>query len=80
MDKIWIQSFRHGNSNLSFDAQYASIDAASSIHTAGFREARVAAYGPGVYCSPKPTFVENGYAGKIELDTKIVFNRLLFME
>jgi hypothetical protein len=57
LDKIWIQSFRHANSNLSFDAQYAP----SSIHTAGFREARVAVYGPRIYCSPKPTFVENGY-------------------
>ena len=60
-----------GNPNASADAQYASTDAASSIHTTGFRTARVAAHGPGVYCSPKPTFVESGYAGKAELDTTI---------
>ncbi|CAF3896022.1 unnamed protein product [Rotaria sordida] len=59
------------NSNASFDAQYAPIDAASSIHKTGFREARVNIHGPGVYCSPKPSFVENGYAGVAKLDTKI---------
>jgi hypothetical protein len=59
------------NSNASFDAQYAAVDAVSSIHKTGFREARVTAYGPGIYCSPKPTFVENGYAGIAQLDTKI---------
>jgi hypothetical protein len=59
------------NSNTSFDAQYAAVDAVSNIHKTGFREARVTAYGPGIYCSPKPTFVENGYAGIAQLDTKI---------
>ena len=58
---MWVQSFRHANYNLSFDAQYAPFDSASSIHTAGFREARVAVYGPRICCSLKPSFVENGY-------------------
>ncbi|CAF4623360.1 unnamed protein product, partial [Rotaria sp. Silwood2] len=61
--KNWYRAF-HGtgnaeavdfsNSIASFDAQYAPIDAASSIHKTGFRKARVDIHGPGVYCSPKP--------------------------
>jgi hypothetical protein len=59
-----------GNPDGSFDKQYASVDAAASIYKTGFRPARVRAYGLGVYCSPNPTFPENGYVKKVELDTK----------
>lgn len=48
----------------------ACVDALSSIFETGFRPARVAAYGPGIYCSPNPKFPEGGYVGTVELDTK----------
>ncbi|CAF3343717.1 unnamed protein product [Rotaria sp. Silwood2] len=48
----------------------ACVDALSSIFQDGFRPARTAAYGPGVYCSPNPVWLEDSrYAGKVELDT-----------
>jgi hypothetical protein len=59
------------NPNTSFDPEYACVDATSSIYNDGFHEAGTAYYGPGVYCSPNPTFVENGYAGNVKLDTKL---------
>lgn len=77
--KNWYRAF-HGtrratsadfeNKNLSEDKQYACVDALSSIYQTGFRCARVVAYGPGVYCSPDPTFPERGYVGTVSLDTK----------
>lgn len=59
-----------GTSDGSIDKQFASVDAAASIHEKGFRPARTAYYGPGVYCSPDPLFPENGYVSKVSLDTK----------
>ncbi len=59
-----------GMPDASLDKQYASVDAAASIHETGFRAARVTAYGPGVYCSPNPAFPENGYVARVLLDTK----------
>jgi hypothetical protein len=57
-------------SKQSYEQQYASVDAMASIHKTGFRTARVAAYGGGVYCSPDPTFPERGYVGVVEFDTE----------
>ncbi len=57
-------------SKQSFDQQYASVDAMGSIYKTGFRKARVAAYGAGVYCSPDPTFPERGYVGEVEINTQ----------
>jgi hypothetical protein len=59
-----------GKSDASFDKQYASIDAAASIHQTGFRPARIDAYGAGVYCSPDPTFPEKKYVGTVPLNTQ----------
>ncbi|CAF4554766.1 unnamed protein product, partial [Rotaria sp. Silwood2] len=59
-----------GNTNTNFDAKAAPVDALASIFKGAFRTARVAAYGPGVYCSPKPVWLENtGFVGTIGLDT-----------
>jgi hypothetical protein len=58
------------NPHVSFDKQYASVDAAASIYEKGFRAARVHIHGEGVYCSPNPTFPEKGYVTKVVLDTK----------
>ncbi len=57
-------------SKQSFDQKYASVDAMASIHKTGFRMARVDYYGAGVYCSPDPTFPEQGYVSDVECDTK----------
>ncbi len=59
-----------GNSKHSFDQQYASVDAAGSIYTTGFRPSEVGRYGPGVYRSPDPKFPEKGYVTPVELDTQ----------
>ena len=59
-----------GNPDVSTDKQYAPVDAAASIFEKGFRPARVYVHGPGVYCSPDPTFPEKGYVGEVKLDTK----------
>ena len=53
-----------------YEKQYESVDAMASIHKTGFRSARVTKYGAGVYCSPDPTFPENGYVGTVECDTQ----------
>ncbi|UJR38800.1 hypothetical protein I4U23_031465 [Adineta vaga] len=46
------------------------VDALASIYKTGFRTARVAAYGPGVYCSPSPSWLEKtGFVGTVKLDT-----------
>ena len=75
----WYRAY-HGTKNASpsdfdkpkapFDKEYAPVDAMASIHRKGFREARIAAYGSGVYCSPSPTFVEDLYAATVQTDTK----------
>ncbi|CAF2988663.1 unnamed protein product, partial [Rotaria sp. Silwood2] len=57
-------------SKQSFDQQYASVDALGSIYKTGFRSARVAAFGAGVYCSPDPKFPEKGYVGVVQCDTQ----------
>ncbi|CAF4578689.1 unnamed protein product [Rotaria socialis] len=57
-------------SKQSFDQQYAPVDAIASIYKTGFRPARVAAFGSGVYCSPDPTFPEKGYVGVVQCDTQ----------
>jgi len=42
-------------------------DAMANIHNNGFLPAQRAAYGPGVYCSPKPPTAE-GYAAEVTMD------------
>ncbi len=64
------KSVDFSDSNTYLDQQDPSVDALSSIHQGEFRTARVAAYGPGVYCSPDPKFPENGYVKSISLNTK----------
>lgn len=54
----------------SVDQKYVAVDAAASIHQNDFNTARVAYYGPGVYCSPDPTFPEKQYVPRVVLDTK----------
>lgn len=52
------------------DPRTACVDAFTSIFVGGFRPARVAVYGPGVYCSPGPAWLGNtGFVGTVELDT-----------
>lgn len=55
------------NANDPKQMQNASLDAMAGIHKEGFEEAKVAAYGPGVYCSPSPTFVEENFAARVPL-------------
>ena len=49
-------------------------DAMADIHNVhkendkGWKPAKTAAYGPGVYCSPDPGFVESGYAGSVSMN------------
>jgi hypothetical protein len=52
------------------DPKYACFDALSNIYKNGFCKARVTAHGPGVYCSPNPEFIEDHYAGSVEIDTQ----------
>lgn len=70
-----------GKSDNSVDMQYACVDATASIFETGFKTARIAAYGPGVYCSPNPVWLDNSpYVGTVELDTvygKKSFNCML---
>lgn len=51
------------------DEKYACLDACSNIYEKGFCKARVTAYGPGVYCSPNPEYIDDHYAGSVEIDT-----------
>ena len=77
--KSWYRAY-HGTGNASaadfgtspgnIDKQYAPVDAAANIYKTGFRKARVAVYGSGVYCSPDPTFPEQKYVGTVKLPTK----------
>jgi hypothetical protein len=64
------QSQDFGGQNQLYDAEYASVDALASINQTGFRPARVAACGPGVYCSPNPKFPEQGFVRAVPLDTR----------
>ncbi|UJR17219.1 hypothetical protein I4U23_004114 [Adineta vaga] len=69
----WYRAF-HGTkyapaTNLN-DAKDASLVAFSHIHNDGFHAAKSTFHGPGVYCSPKPSFVERGFAGDAEIKTK----------
>jgi hypothetical protein len=58
-------------SSLFSDPETACVDALSSIFQGGFRTARVAAYGAGVYCSPNPAWLgDSGFVGAVQLDTK----------
>ncbi|UJR29270.1 hypothetical protein I4U23_010484 [Adineta vaga] len=50
--------------------EFAPVDAMASIFRNGFRVARIAVYGPGVYCSPDPAFPENGYVGIVTILTQ----------
>ncbi|CAF3880912.1 unnamed protein product, partial [Rotaria sp. Silwood1] len=60
-----------GNSNADFDQTAAPINALASIFKQGFRPARVAVYGPGVYCSPNPVWLgDSVFVGAVELDTE----------
>ncbi|KAL7563839.1 hypothetical protein ACA910_019568 [Epithemia clementina (nom. ined.)] len=45
----------------------AALNAIAQIYKGGFNQAHQTDYGPGVYCSPVPTFVENGYAATVPL-------------
>ncbi|CAF1105336.1 unnamed protein product [Adineta ricciae] len=68
----WYRAF-HGTKNAKpidgGDPNSAAVDVTSIIHKSGFTKATNALHGPGVYCSPIPNFVENGYAGEVKLDT-----------
>ncbi|CAF0722673.1 unnamed protein product [Adineta steineri] len=60
-----------GRSDGCIDERYAPIDAMLNIYQNGFEKARTAAYGPGVYCSPDPQWLENSYyVATVEIDTK----------
>ncbi len=52
------------------ESRNISLYATASIYRHGFRPARVAAYGPGVYCSPRPTFIDTSYAGTASISTE----------
>jgi hypothetical protein len=64
------KSVDFGDKNQSSDDGFACVNALGSIFENGFRTARVDLYGPGVYCSPNPTFPENGYVHSVLLDTQ----------
>lgn len=64
------QSEDFGDQHKSHDAKNACVDALASIFNTGFRTARVAVHGPGVYCSPNPTFPENSYVGTVPIKTQ----------
>lgn len=52
------------------DKQYAPIDAAASIYQNEFQPARKAMHGPGVYCSPEPSYPEQYYVNEVVLNTR----------
>ncbi|CAF2088620.1 unnamed protein product, partial [Rotaria magnacalcarata] len=53
------------------DQNVACVDALANIFQNGFRTARNAAYGPGVYCSPNPCWLGSSpYVGAVEIETK----------
>lgn len=58
------------DSNEKVDEKNASVDAAGNIYQKGFGYARVHVHGEGVYCSPNPSFPENGYVKTVPLNTK----------
>ncbi|CAF3486629.1 unnamed protein product, partial [Rotaria socialis] len=58
-----------GKTDENIEQKAAPIDAIANIYNTGFRPARVAACGPGVYCSPNPAWLEGTYAGAVEIDT-----------
>lgn len=76
----WYRAF-HGTKNAKpeycsgshqlLDTTAAPVDALASIYQTGFQNAKVAAYGPGVYCSPDPVWLETQYVGTIDLDTEL---------
>ncbi|CAF0803840.1 unnamed protein product [Adineta steineri] len=60
-----------GRSDGYIDGRNTPIDAMLNIHQNGFKKARFAVYGPGVYCSPDPQWLENSYyVATVEIDTK----------
>ena len=75
----WYRAF-HGTGNAqnsdfdekdqSSDTQFMPVDALASIYQSGFRTARNAAYGQGVYCSPNPKFPESGYIRAVSIEIK----------
>lgn len=77
-DNNWYRAF-HGtrrataadfdSSSAPVDADKAALAATVSIYRTGFRPARVAKYGSGVYCSPNPVFIDLNYAGSPTIDT-----------
>ncbi|UJR24576.1 hypothetical protein I4U23_005951 [Adineta vaga] len=79
-DENWHRAF-HGTKNakaedfvdlnIEVNPDTLPFDAAISIYNKGFRSARTTAYGDGVYCSPRPTFVEKSYVGTATIDTKL---------
>ncbi|CAF0759537.1 unnamed protein product [Adineta steineri] len=75
----WYRAF-HGTKNATaenfgtsggyINAYNVSVDAMLNIYRNGFEKARTAAYGPGVYCSPDPQWLENSYGATVEMDTE----------
>ena len=75
----WYRAF-HGTGNAqnsdfdekdqSSDTQFMPVDALASIYQSGFRTARNAVYGQGVYCSPNPKFPESGYIRAVSIEIK----------
>ena len=57
--------------NTPVDSETVCLEAAFSIFKKGFRPARTALHGPGVYCSPHPPFIDNEYAGTAKIDTRL---------
>ncbi|UJR29263.1 hypothetical protein I4U23_010477 [Adineta vaga] len=65
-----VTSADFNNTAATSNSEFAPVDAMASIFRNGFRVARIAAYGPGVYCSPDPAFSENGYVGIVTILTQ----------
>lgn len=71
-DENWYRAY-HGTKNakeIDLDPEEACIDVMPRIYKGGFCKARVHAHGEGVYCSPNPKFVEDNFAGAVEIDTQ----------
>ncbi|CAF1634681.1 unnamed protein product, partial [Adineta ricciae] len=78
--KNWYRAY-HGTKNAKaedfstpdfrVDPKTVCLDAAFSIFRKGFQVARTAAYGPGVYCSPNPLFIDNTFAGIAQINTEL---------
>ena len=85
-DKKWLAPFQdpgnwyrvyHGTGSVAHKTipgygynKISPVDAMANIYKGGFHMAGVTAYGPGVYCSPNPKWLELNYCGSINIDTQ----------